>query len=333
MLNICSLIQKFFGFIKTIQKKIYRTCAVFVSGAAVFAIVSLSFNDFGGSGKNKTDADHEKSNQQTEFDSDEDETDGNALIENELFNYVRVDNNAAQLRKEKINLLVSLLNSDYGNNDQLQMNPTIIPNMNRMLLSKTNDFTNNKNNINAEGTNTSENTTQNPETTVVSTEQTTTVEQTTENIVQETETTQNQETDAPVSNDCVQNSVIDLSEDDYYWLCQIVEAEAGNQDDIGKILIVNVIANRINSDIFPSTVKDVVFQHKGSVYQFEPVKNGRINRVTATSDTINCVDRALAGEDYSQGALFFTMRTSKYSWFNQSLRLLFVHGDHYFYAR
>ena len=53
MLNICSLFQKFFGFIKNVQKKTYRTCMVIVSGVMLVSIICLTAKDFGGSGKNK----------------------------------------------------------------------------------------------------------------------------------------------------------------------------------------------------------------------------------------------------------------------------------------
>ena len=123
----------------------------------------------------------------------------------------------------------------------------------------------------------------------------------------------------------------DATGDEYYWLYQITEAEAGDQDEIGKILVVNVILNRVYSGSFPNSIQEVIFQSRGSVYQFQPVKNGRIYSVVPSSNTVSCVNRALNGEDYSDGALYFAMKTSKYSWFNTALTFLFVHGDHYFY--
>lgn len=123
-----------------------------------------------------------------------------------------------------------------------------------------------------------------------------------------------------------------LSNEDYSQLLKIVEAEAGNQDDVGKILVANVIFNRVRNSEFPNTVTEVIYQHGNGVYQFEPVLNGRIYEVSVADSTEQCVKRAIAGEDYSQGALYFTMRTSPSSWFNTKLRLLFVHGDHYFYT-
>ena len=125
---------------------------------------------------------------------------------------------------------------------------------------------------------------------------------------------------------------VNVSDEDRRILERIVEAEAGDQDEIGRIMVANVIFNRVKSGKFPSTVKSVIFQNNGRTYQFEPVKNERIYDAIPSDTTINCVDRAINGEDYSQGALFFTMKTSSRSWFNTSLTLLFVHGDHYFYT-
>ena len=123
----------------------------------------------------------------------------------------------------------------------------------------------------------------------------------------------------------------EITPEEYYWLRQIVQAEAGNQDEIGRILVANVIINRVRYGYFPATIKDVIFQNNGRTYQFEPVLNGMIYSVVPDSLTISAVDKALAGEDYSQGALYFCMQTSPNSWFNRSLTLLFVHGAHWFY--
>ena len=92
----------------------------------------------------------------------------------------------------------------------------------------------------------------------------------------------------------------------------------------------DVIINRVLSKRFPNTVKGVVYQRS----QFQPVSNGRINSVKVTPDTIRCVDRALDGEDYSNGALYFMNRQAsgrQASWFDSSLTYLFAHGGHEFF--
>ena len=127
--------------------------------------------------------------------------------------------------------------------------------------------------------------------------------------------------------------VVDFTEEEYKILCTIVEAEAGDQDEMSKILVANVIINRVkHPNKFPNTIKGVVFANNGKVYQFSPVRpGGRYWKVTADAETIECVDRALRGEDYSQGAIYFCMKTSPNSWFNTALQFLFKHQDHYFY--
>ncbi len=126
-------------------------------------------------------------------------------------------------------------------------------------------------------------------------------------------------------------AAINCSAEDYQTLLKIVQAEAGICDEKGKILVANVIINRVKSGRFPNTVTGVVYQKN----QFSPVSNGSINRAQVTRETIECVDRALAGEDYSQGALFFMNRSRSrqgaVGWFDRSLTYLFSHDGHEFF--
>ncbi len=126
-----------------------------------------------------------------------------------------------------------------------------------------------------------------------------------------------------------------LGEEDLDILMRIVEAEAGNQDADGRLLVANVILNRVESDKFPDSVKDVVFQEENGVSQFSPVSNGRIWKVEISEETSEAVERALAGEDISDGALYFAARKyadgEKMKWFDTHLVYLFEHGGHEFF--
>ena len=110
-----------------------------------------------------------------------------------------------------------------------------------------------------------------------------------------------------------------------------MQAEAGICDTKGRILVANVIINRVKSGDFPNTITDVVYQKS----QFSPVSDGRLNSCTVTQETVEAVDRALAGEDYSQGALYFMNRGRSYShnvnWFDRNLTYLFNHDRHEFF--
>ena len=127
------------------------------------------------------------------------------------------------------------------------------------------------------------------------------------------------------------SSVISFSDQDYEVLKRIVEAEAGGCDMQGRILVANVILNRVRDAEFPSTITDVVYQRS----QFSPVSDGRLNSCSVSEKTVEAVNRALSGEDYSQGALFFMnrirSRSGNVSWFDHHLTYLFQHEKHEFF--
>lgn len=127
-----------------------------------------------------------------------------------------------------------------------------------------------------------------------------------------------------------------VSEEDYEALLRIVQAEAGNEDTKGKILVANVVLNRVVDERFPNSVYDVVFQRAGGKAQFSPVASGSYYKVVVTEDTREAVDRALAGEDYSEGALYFAARryagSSQMRWFDECLTKLFSYGGHEFFT-
>lgn len=127
-----------------------------------------------------------------------------------------------------------------------------------------------------------------------------------------------------------------LDAEEYQILLKIVEAEAGGEDIKGKILVANVVLNRVESDKFPDTVKEVVYQKENNLYQFSPMHDGRFRQVKISEETIEAVDRAVNGEDLSQGALFFAARKSadpeKMKWFDNHLTRLFSYGGHEFFS-
>ncbi len=57
-----------------------------------------------------------------------------------------------------------------------------------------------------------------------------------------------------------------------YWLSRVISAESQGEPLIGQIAVGNVALNRLNSDVFPDDLYQVIFQPD----QFEPVENGTI---------------------------------------------------------
>ncbi len=126
-----------------------------------------------------------------------------------------------------------------------------------------------------------------------------------------------------------------MSDEDYDTLLRIVEAEAGTEDVKGRVLVANVIMNRMKNDEFPDTVTEVVWQRIDGVPQFSPTYDGRIYEVSITDETKEAVREALEGVDYSEGALFFIQKSEaedhNVSWFEKNLQRLFKYGVHEFY--
>lgn len=126
-----------------------------------------------------------------------------------------------------------------------------------------------------------------------------------------------------------------ITKEEVGMLERIVEAEAGGEDKIGKILVANVIFNRVMDDEFPDSVKKVIFHKVNDKYQFSPLSDNRFWEVEVSKETKEAVKQALEGEDYSDGALYFISRKrtkkSRARWFDDNLKWLFKHGGHEFF--
>ena len=96
------------------------------------------------------------------------------------------------------------------------------------------------------------------------------------------------------------------SESDYELLSEITYAEAGNQTEEKQVATAATILNRVESNIFPNTIKEVIMQ-KG---QFASTRNGHIYACGKTVDfskvpdvTKEAARRALNGEDPTENWL------------------------------
>lgn len=91
-----------------------------------------------------------------------------------------------------------------------------------------------------------------------------------------------------------------LNRSDLDLLARVVYAEAKGEPYLGKVAVAAVVLNRVDSPLFPNTVRGVIYQP----YQFEPVQNGSINQGYDAA-SMNAVLDALAGTDPTYGALYF----------------------------
>lgn len=95
--------------------------------------------------------------------------------------------------------------------------------------------------------------------------------------------------------------IIPITDEELDLLQRLVEAEAGAEPYLGKVAVAAVVINRVLSPDFPNTVRDVIYQPN----QFQPVKNGKINQVKPSEETISAVFAALKGVDPLRGSLYF----------------------------
>lgn len=105
--------------------------------------------------------------------------------------------------------------------------------------------------------------------------------------------------------------------------------EAGNQDFIGKRLVVDAILNRLDSELFPDTVEQVIYQHNSDgVYQFAVAKTGVLDTGMdkVTDECYQAVYKELVERLDLEAIYFNTGGFTSYG------RALYQHGQHYFSA-
>ena len=91
-----------------------------------------------------------------------------------------------------------------------------------------------------------------------------------------------------------------ISQSEFDLLTRLVHAEAKGESLEGKIAVVNVIFNRLESDLFPDDITSIIYQKN----QFSPVKNGSIFN-KPSQESIQAVNEALAGKNLVKDAVYF----------------------------
>ena len=111
-----------------------------------------------------------------------------------------------------------------------------------------------------------------------------------------------------------------FNHNDYEYMAKCVLAEAGNQDEYGKRLVIDVILNRKENTAFPDTYEDIINQPN----QFEVVENGSINEQVPDEYIYNLILQELEKRT-DPDILYF--KTIDYHDFAEPV---IHHQDHYF---
>lgn len=107
---------------------------------------------------------------------------------------------------------------------------------------------------------------------------------------------------------------------DVELLSLVAVGEAESESEAGKRLVIDTALNRVDSDEFPDTVYDVVYQKNA----FESMWNGRLERVTVTNEIRQLVKEELSSRSNTEVLYFGSKGYSKYG------TPLFKLGNHYF---
>lgn len=116
-----------------------------------------------------------------------------------------------------------------------------------------------------------------------------------------------------------------------YWLSRIIHAEAGAEPYNGKVAVGNVILNRVNSNLFPNSVKGVIFEYFQGIPQFSPVEEGTIYN-TPSEESIQAARDALNGvKPVGNCMYFFNPDKAAGKWIVNNKTYVMRIGNHAFY--
>lgn len=120
-----------------------------------------------------------------------------------------------------------------------------------------------------------------------------------------------------------------ISQTEIDLLARLVQAEAKGEPFAGKVAVATVVLNRVDSSLFPNSIKNVIYQIDQGYYAFTPVQNGTINQ-PANSSSIEAVKEALAFRGMGNGSLYFyNPKTAKSTWIT-SRQVTVSIGNHRF---
>lgn len=120
---------------------------------------------------------------------------------------------------------------------------------------------------------------------------------------------------------------LDFSDEESQMLLKLAMAEAEDQGVIGKALVIRVVKNRVDSEAFPNSIQDVIYEPK----QFSPVWDGRYDEAVPDAECYEALEWVLNYWDGSAGALYFEADWNESTWHKDNLTELFQYDNMIFY--
>ncbi|TYQ16556.1 UNVERIFIED_CONTAM: N-acetylmuramoyl-L-alanine amidase [Acetivibrio alkalicellulosi] len=127
------------------------------------------------------------------------------------------------------------------------------------------------------------------------------------------------------------NTASTYNSGDLYWLSRIIHAEAQGEPYSGQVAVGNVVLNRVNSNHFPNTIYNVIFEYYKSIPQFSPVADGTIYNTPSQSSIQAARDSLSGARPVGNSMYFFNPDKSAGTWIVHNRTFLTRIGNHVFY--
>lgn len=118
----------------------------------------------------------------------------------------------------------------------------------------------------------------------------------------------------------ITEAIPEMSREDVELIVLVTMAEAEGECEEGKRLVIDTVLNRVDSEYFPDTVYEVIYQPN----QFSSMWNGRVDRCEVREDICKLVYEELESRT-NYDVVFFT--AGEYSAYGVPM---FQVGNHYF---
>lgn len=119
--------------------------------------------------------------------------------------------------------------------------------------------------------------------------------------------------------------------EDVYWLSHIIYAEAMGEPFEGKVGVGNVVINRLRSELYPSTVFDVIHDKEHTI-QFDPAATGGLS-LDPDEESIAAAYLALDGYSTVGNSMYFVNpEKGDPTWMIENKDFVMTIAHHDFYA-